>query len=444
MSLQDKLSLARRFLQPRNATQRQYEALRAYCVEEQTAAQVARLFGYTTASVRALIHQFRENPVRPFFLTPAKGPHAPPKRTQLRAQVIALRKQNLSIYDISRSLHQAGQALSPAAIALILQEEGFAKLPRRADEERPPASRPTVAEVADVQQLDLQPRTIHTRFGGLFLFLSLLATLPFDRLIRQAGFPGSAMIPAPHALRSLLALKLFGNARHSHVMSYVLDDGLALFAGLNVIPKRSFLTEYSCRLDPTCYATLLRRWFDALSQAGLPRGHSFDLDFHTIPFHGNDALVEKHYISKRSRQQKGLLAFLAHDADTQVFCFAQADIRKEEQADAVLQFIAFWKQRTGRVPKELIFDSKLTTYANLNRLDQQHVGFITLRRRSKQLLQLIAATPSSAWRQIELEAVSRLYKTPRILDQKITLNDYDKSSGKSSSRTWAMRNLRSC
>jgi hypothetical protein len=298
--------------------------------------------------------------------------------------------------------------------------------------------------VADVQQLDLQPRTIHTRFGGLFLFLSLLATLPFDRLIRQAGFPGSAMIPAPHALRSLLALKLFGNARHSHVMSYVLDDGLALFAGLNVIPKRSFLTEYSCRLDPTCYATLLRRWFDALSQAGLPRGHSFDLDFHTIPFHGNDALVEKHYISKRSRQQKGLLAFLAHDADTQVFCFAQADIRKEEQADAVLQFIAFWKQRTGRVPKELIFDSKLTTYANLNRLDQQHVGFITLRRRSKQLLQLIAATPSSAWRQIELEAVSRLYKTPRILDQKITLNDYDKSSGKSSSRTWAMRNLRSC
>lgn len=425
MSLQDKLSLARRFLQPCNPTQRQYEALRAYCVEEQTAAQVAHCFGYTIGSVRALVHEFRQDPDRPFFLTPAKGPHAPPKRTQLRAQVIALRKQNLSIYDISRSLHQAGQVLSPAAVALILQEEGFAKLPRRADEERPPGSRPTVAEVADVQQLDLQPRTIHTRFGGLFLFLPLLATLPLDRLIRQAGFPGSAMIPAPHALRSLLALKLFGNARHSHVMSYVLDEGLALFAGLNVIPKRSFLTEYSCRLDPTGYATLLRRWFDALSQAGLPRGHSFDLDFHTIPFHGDDALVEKHYISKRSRQQKGVWAFLAHDTDTRVFCFAQADIRKEEQADAVLQFVAFWKQRTGHVPEELIFDSKLTTYAHLNRLDQQHVGFITLRRRSPQLLQRIATTSPSAWRQIELDGVSRLYKTPRILDQRITLSDYD-------------------
>ena len=425
MSLPDKLSLARRFLQPRNATHRQYEALRAYCVEEQTAAQVAHLFGYTTASVRALIHQFRQDPDRPFFLTPAKGPHAPPKRTQLRAQVIALRKQNLSIYDISRSLHQAGQALSPAAVALILQEEGFAKLPRRADDERPPGNRPTVAEVADVQQLDLQPRTIETRFGGLFLFLPLLASLPFDRLIRQAGFPGSTMIPAPHALRSLLALKLFGNARHSHVRSYVLDEGLALFAGLNVIPKRSFLTEYSCRLKPTCYATLLRRWFDALSQAGLPRGHSFDLDFHTIPFHGDDALVEKHDISTRSRQQKGLLAFLAHDADTRVFCFAQADLRKEEQADAVLQFVAFWKQRTGHVPEELIFDSRRTTYAHLNRLDQQHVDFITLRRRSEPLLQMIGTTPPSAWRQIKLEGVSRQYKTPRILDQSITLSDYD-------------------
>ena len=426
MSLREKLSsLAQRFLQPRTATQRQYEALRTYCVEGLPAAQVAERFGYTTASFRALIHQFRQDPDRPFFLTPAKGPHAPRKKDQLRSQVIALRKQNLSIYDISRALHQAGQPLSPAAVAQILQEEGFAKLPRRADEERPPGTRPTVADIADVQQLDLQPRTLHTKFGGLFLFVPLLAQLPFDRLVRQVGFPGSAMIPASHAFRSLLALKLFGNARHSHVMSYVLDEGLALFAGLNVIPKRSFLTEYSSRIEPDCYPALLRRWFDALSQAGLPRGHSFDLDFHTIPFHGDDALVEKHYVSKRSRQQKGLLAFLAHDADTRVFCYAQADLRKDEQADAILQFVAFWKQRTGRVPEELLFDSKLTTYANLNRLNSQGVQFITLRRRSPSLLRLVAQAPVSAWRRIELTGVSRLYKTPRLLDQQVTLRDYD-------------------
>jgi len=100
------------------------------------------------------------------------------------------------------------------------------------------------------------------------------------------------MDPAAHAVRSLLALKLFGSARHSHVMSYVLDEGLALFAGLNMIPKRSFLTEYSCRTDPQCHPELMRLWFDSVKTLGLEEGVSFDLDFHTIPFHAEDALME--------------------------------------------------------------------------------------------------------------------------------------------------------
>jgi hypothetical protein len=312
------------------------------------------------------------------------------------------------------------------AVDQILKAEGFARLPRRDDQDRPPATRPTVADVADVGQLDLRPRTVHTKFGGLFLFLPTLATLPFDRIIRTAGLPGSQMVPAAHAVRSLLALKLFGNARHSHVMSYVLDEGLALFAGLNVIPKRSFLTEYSCRIDPACYPTWMRRWFDALSNCGLSRGASFDLDFHTIPYHGDDALVEKHYVSKRSRRQKGMLAFLANDAEQHVFCYARADLRKDQQADAVLDFVAYWKRRTGHRPEEVIFDSRLTTYANLNRLNGWDVHFITLRRRSPKLLQAIANASPSAWRRIELEGVSRMYRTPRILDQEIQLPDYDK------------------
>ncbi len=165
----------------------------------------------------------------------------------------------------------------------------------------------------------------------------------------------------------------------------------------------------------------MRRWFDAMGKLGLARGKSFDLDFHTIPFHGKDALVEKHYVSKRSRRQKGILAFLAQDADTRVFCYANGELRKGEENDEILAFVKFWKRRTGRLPEELIFDSKLTTYANLNKLNQRGMHFITLRRRSRKLLQQAAARPRSAWRRIELESVSRAYKTPRILDEKITL-----------------------
>lgn len=425
MSSANKITdLGQRFVQPQNSTHRIYEALRGYFVEKLSSRQAARRFGYSPQSFRVLVHRFRQDPDRMFFVPPARGPQAAPKKNRVHDLIITLRKQNLSIYDISRALDREGLSYSPVAVAQLLRAEGFARLPRRGDDERPSRPGPTVADVADVRELDLQPRQVRTQFGGLFLFLPFLAQIPFDDILRRAGFPGSRMIPAGCAMRSLLGLKLFGSARHSHVMSSVLDEGLALFAGLNVIPKRSFLTEYSCRIDPACYPKVMRRWFDAITALGVQHGSSFDLDFHTIPFHGDDALVEKHYVSKRSRRQKGLLAFLAQDAATRVFCYANSQLRKDQQNDAILQFVAFWKERTGHVPEELIFDSKLTTYANLDRLNQENIHFITLRRRSRNLLRQAVNVPASAWRRIELDGVSRLYKHPRLLDQRITLPDY--------------------
>jgi hypothetical protein len=417
--------LARVFLEPSNSTHRQYEALRAYFVDHRPSAEAARRFGYSPGSFRVLCHQFRQDPHRQFFAPPTHGPQIAPKQDRAHDTVVALRKQNLSIYDISRALVESGQPLSPPGVAAILKKEGFARLPRRRDEDRPAATRPEAAAVADVAQLDLSPRRFRTHFGGLYLFLPYLAGIPLDGIFRQAALPGSRMIPAGAAMRSLLALKLFGNARHSHVMSSVFDEGLALFAGLNVIPKRSFLTEYSCRIDPGSYPKLMRLWFDAVGRIGFQRGNSFHLDFHTIPFHGEDALVEKHYVSKRSRRQKGILAFLAQDAGTHVFCYANARLRKNEQNDEILRFVDFWRERTGRYPEELIFDSKLTTYANLNALNEKKIDFITLRRRSDKILQEIRQESPSAWRRIELEAVTRAYRTPRILDRRIELKGYD-------------------
>jgi len=416
--------MARFFLQPANPTHRQYEALRAYFVDQLPSAEVARRFAYSPGSFRVLTHQFRQHPDRPFFLPPQKGPQASPKTDPARDKVVALRKQNLSIYDISRVLAESRHRLSPVAVSLILKEEGFGRLPRRRDEERLPGPRPEVAQVADVNRLDLSPRRFRTQFGGLYLFVPYLAQIPLEKLLKEAGFPGTGMIPAAAAVRSLLGLKLFGSARHSHVMSYVLDEGLAFFAGLNVIPKRSFLTEYSCRIDPASYPRLMRLWFDAVGRLGLGWGSSFDLDFHTIPFHGEDALVEKHYVSKRSRRQKGILAFLAQDAQRRVFCYANGQLRKDEQDEEVLRFVAFWKERTGKLPEELIFDSKLTTYGHLNRLNQMGIAFITLRRRSARMLQKVYQEPVSAWRRIELQGVSRMYKTPRILDRRLQLSGY--------------------
>jgi transposase len=415
--------LAPVFLRPNNATHRQYEALRAYFVDGERGTAVAERFGYTTGSFRMLVHQFRQDPDREFFATPQlRSSHRPVSLAH--DQIIKLRKQNLSIYDISESLKKEGIERTPVAVNEVLKKEGFAKLPRRLDEERPEGTRPTAADRSDVRLLNLERRSFRTKYGGLFLFLPAMVSMGFDRVMGHCGLPGTKMIPAAHAMRSLLALKLFATERHTHVMSAVLDEGLALFAGLNVIPKRSFLTEYSCRINPKCYPKLMRHWFNAMAKLGLEHGASFDLDFHTIPFHGDDALMEKHYVSKRSRRQKGILAFLAQDGDKRFFCYANSDLRKDQQNDEILAFAHFWKKRTGTFPDELIFDSKLTTYRKLNELEKKGIHFITLRRRSRKMVDE-AFGRQSAWRRIELRGVSRIYKTPRIIDEKIALNDYD-------------------
>ena len=113
------------------------KALRAFFVEGLPSAEAARRFGYTPGAPR-IVHQFRQGPPRDFFLTPAKGPQSAPKTDPLRDRIIALRKQNLSIYDISRNLAHQGHPLSQVAVARVLKDEGFAPA-ARADDERPPS-----------------------------------------------------------------------------------------------------------------------------------------------------------------------------------------------------------------------------------------------------------------------------------------------------------------
>src|SRR5271156_5448526 len=111
----DRLTLARRFLEPSNSTHRHYEALRAFFVDGLDSAQAAARFGYTPGSFRVLVHQFRNRPRREFFPEPPPVGRLPSKQTRLREQVVALRKQNLSVRDISRALATEGESLSAAA-----------------------------------------------------------------------------------------------------------------------------------------------------------------------------------------------------------------------------------------------------------------------------------------------------------------------------------------
>ena len=417
----DLTNIRRFFLEPATPRQRQYEALRAYFAEGRPSQAVAQAFGYSVSAFRVLCHHFRRDPDPVFFVTPRRGPRGQPKKSAARDLIIQLRKRNYSVYEISEHLKEQDRPLSPTAVREVLKAEGFAALPRRLDDERPDRPRPTVEAVADVREFSLRPRRFTTACGGLFLFVPDLVRLDVDAVATSTGLPGSKMIPAGHALRAALALKLWSIERKSHVMALLADDGFGLFAGLNVFPKKSFLSEYSSRIDHTKTMRVLAAWHAQVAGEPIFPGASVNLDFHSVPYYGEHPSVQKHYVSMRSRRQPSMLVFLAQDATTHTFCYANADLRKGEEADEVFHFISFWKRTHGTLPAQLVFDSKLTTYTGLARIDQMAIPFITLRRRSPALLKAIALLPRSAWRTIELDVPTRKYRTPRYHEETVTL-----------------------
>lgn len=414
------------FLAPEKPLHRQYEALRAYFVEGLSSNEVAQKFDYTPGAFRVLCHQFRHDIEKrnSFFQDVRHGPQTAPARDRVRVLAVAMRKKNLSVYDIQRELAAAGHTISINALSVLMREEGFDRLPRRRDEERPATVRPEAAAVADIKALDLSPRSFRTRVGGLLLFVPLMKSIDLPKVVRSAQLPGSGMIPAEQAVRSLLALKLLGKERKSHVMDLVFDEGIAIFAGLNVVPKRSYLAAYSSRVAHETNMRLMGAWFDEVQRAGLARGSSIDLDFHTVPANSEEEPLEKHYVSSRSRSQKGILVFLARDAMERVPCYSNAGITKSEQAGEILRFVDFWKSHTGKPPEELVFDSQLTTYHYLNELNRQGINFMTLRRRSHKMLGKIWCQPASAWRRITLKSMTRTFRTPKVLEERIHLKDY--------------------
>jgi len=97
-------------------------------------------------------------------------------------------------------------------------------------------------------------------------------------------------------------------------------------------PKRSYLAAYSSRVDQRACLRLKEAWLGQVEQADLPRGPSFDLDFHSIPANSSEERLEKHYVSSRSRSQKGILVFLARPQHN-ILRYAHACVTKRSRSN---------------------------------------------------------------------------------------------------------------
>ena len=276
--------------------------------------------------------------------------------------------------------------------------------------------------------LDLTPaRSVRTRLAGAFLFLPLLAQLGFDQLVRNAGYPGSQMVPAASALLSLLLLKVLDKERHSHINDFNFDEALGLFAGLNILPKKSFVTDYSYRTQRTHQEQLLAAWVAQLAPLLFPQPEAFNLDFHAIPYRGDPTGLDNHYLPLRGKAGPSILTFFAQEQKSRVLCYANANLTRDDQTGEVLRFVTFWHQLAGRDPHWLYFDSKLTSYAELSGLNQRGISFVTIRRRGAAITRRLERLPPSDWRKAHLDIPKRLHKDIRYLDETVTLDGYDGS-----------------
>lgn len=261
--------------------------------------------------------------------------------------------------------------------------------------------------------------------AGLFLFLPLLARLGFDRLVQKADYPGSNMVPADAALLSLLTLKLLDKERRSHIDDFNFEEALGLFAGLNVLPKKSFASDYSYRTQRQQQQQLLAGWVKQLSPLLLPQARSFSLDFHPIPYRGDEAVLENHYIPCRGQAAPSVQSFFAQEHENHVFCYANANLTRAEQPGEVLRFVEFWQALTGQDPQWLYFDSKLTTYAELSRLNERGVSFATIRRRGPALLKRLREWSADDWTNAVIDIPKRRQKHIRYLEEPVSLPDYE-------------------
>jgi hypothetical protein len=281
--------------------------------------------------------------------------------------------------------------------------------------------------VADRQALILsseEPLRLRTRAAGVFLFAPLLTQMGFDSLVHQASYPGTKMIPADAALLSLLAMKLLRKERLSHINDYNVDEGLGLFAGLNVLPKKSFATDYSYRTQRQQQEKLLGTWVKKLSPILLPEAKAFSLDFHPIPYRGEEAVLENHYIPCRGQACPSVQTFFALEHEKQVFCYANANLTRDEQTKEVIRFVDYWNDLTGQNPEWLYFDSKLTTYSELSELNSRNVYFVTIRRRGSAILKRLEQTTKSQWKSASIDIPKRRHKRIQYLDERIQLDDY--------------------
>ncbi len=409
------------FTEPSGSAQRRYEAMRAYFVDERPAAAVADQFGYSTASVHQMATLLRSGRMR-LVADARPGPKGPTKATgPVREQVLALRARQLAVTEIARILTAEGIPISAQTVWKICQAEGLARLRGDDDAGRGPASSLAPVKAAALGGWPAEAADLRCDHAGLLLLAPAMTELHLHELTGGAGYPATTRLSAWHSIGALLLAAATRIPRAHHIDKITDGEGLAFFPGLTALPKATHLGSYSCRARRESSTALLTGLIRRLRALGLATGEKgFNLDFHAIRHHGDDPVLEEHYVPARSQRTRSVLTFFANAHASHEMVYANAGITKTGQAAEIIAFAGYWRNATGEDPGLLVFDSQLTTYKILDELTARKIAWLTLRQRGKAELARLAALPASAWKHHTIDRAGR-YRHPHLHEDMVTL-----------------------
>ncbi len=414
------------FKNPVIQRQKQYEAVRAIVIESQSAESVAKKFNYKLSTIYSLVRDARAGKIELFPSVP-KGPKQKRTSTMIQNKIIDYRREGLSTFDIQDRLWSEKIKISINTIDRILKDSGFRKLKRRTDKERGITSKnkviPERSEKLDFSELE--PFNIDCPTVGVFFFIPYFLESGIIDIVKECKLPESSDIGNTEACLSMLLLKLIGNKRLSDIGSYDQEPGFGIFAGLNILPKPTYMCTYSCRCGESQLMDLQRKIVTLLKRK-YPDfyGSSYiNLDFHSIPHYGEESEMEKVWCGARGKSMKGATTVFASDGQSNAVIYTRADILRNEEAEEVTKFVNHWKGINGNIEETLVFDCKFTNYKILDDLASDNIKFLTLRRRYERLIQETLELPEKLWEKVNVAIPKRKHKKVSVYESEVKLTN---------------------
>jgi DNA-binding MarR family transcriptional regulator len=411
--------------------QRQYEAIRAVAFNEGTIKDIAERFRYTPQTLRMLINRLVRDKFQ-LFPDIKRGPKGRRIPSETERMLIQLRrKKMLNSREITEELNRLNISIGVRTVERILGDAGFPKLRRRTDKERGISKQGTIIpeRSMNLSLKKLQPFRSDCQVAGIFLFLPYILNTGILDIVQGCALPESGDIGKQQAALSMLLLKLIGNERLSHIKQYNTDTGFGVFAGLKVLPKPTYMCSYSCRTEASVVMKFQQRIMNHFNKLypDLYQGKTINLDFHSIPHFGDESGMEKVWCGTRGKSLKGANTFFAQDGESDALIYTNADIKRAESSEEIKKFIDYWGGIKGIVKETLVFDSKLTRYDILYEMDTDDIKFITLRTRSKSLIEQTMKIPEKDWQKVYLPIPKRKYKHVKVHESTVVLIEGQKA-----------------